>query len=277
VILTVNVGQDFGRNTTENFKFLTGLFEFLDDTRSSATVFIQSSAAETLSDLAFPKSAEIASGGDSGRNLTILTENEIADEITNSKKCLQAIFRTKVQGFRAPFFMPPANLWKALEATGYAYSSSMFQKDVHGKLPQDGVIYRDGVKEIPIQKMIILPVHFGLPSYRLLYPLSKLFVPRRPRIFYYSTAELSDIFPGQNEGLLSRIVLSINRGRRARRLLYPILNKFAPTVSISEFLKNCAPPPVIQPEPQADPRTEPEEKPQVEPPAEPPAKSPKNP
>jgi hypothetical protein len=273
VILTVNAGHDFGRNTTENFKFLTGLFEFMDDTKSSVTVFIQSSVADILSDISFPRSAEIASMSDSGKNMTILSENEIADEITKSKRSLQAIFKTTVKGFRAPFFAPPKDLWSLLGASGYTYSSSLLQKDVHAAVPKDGVIDKGGVKEIPVQKNKFFPGHFGLPSYRLFYPLSKLFVPKHPRIFYYSTAELFDPFPGKDEGFMNRLLLSVNLGRTARRILYPLLKKFAPTISILEFLQSREVPVPLPSEPPQEPQKEPPEQLAVKPP-ETPSKNP---
>ena len=89
---------------------------------------------------------------------------------------------------------------------------------------------------IPIQKMKLLPFGFGFPSYRFFYPFSKFLIPKDLKIFYYNPTELIEKFHGPTESIFTRLILSLRRGRRARQILYPFLEKFGPTESIASYL-----------------------------------------
>ena len=238
MILTVNVGGDWGRDTNENLDFLPGLFDFLEDTGSSATVFLQSKVAEKISDLGVPDSVELASLGVSGKSFGILTEDEIAEEIAASKKSLESIFKTKVLGFRTPDFFCSEELWPFLKVSGYVYSSSLSMGKKYKEIKFDAEPFeKEGIMEFPLQKTKIFPKTFNFHFFRRFYPFSKFFVPENCSLFSYDLTELLQTFPGSGLSWKKRLNLSINRGRKARKILYPFLEKNAPTSSIKEALK----------------------------------------
>jgi hypothetical protein len=243
-MLTVDVEHDWGAATNQNLQFLRGLFDFLDDTGGSATLFVLGEVAEKLAETGVPKGVEVASHGMSHANLQQVSEDELAEEVAQSKAVLETAFNRKVKGFRAPYFLPPDNLWEVLHATGYEYSSSLvagwFPRRYHNKVaskPFD----RDGVKELPVPTFRFLPFAFGLSFMRLLWPVSKLLVPNKPYLFYYHTTELMATPPGDEEPRWVRLLYGLHRGMRARRMLYGFLEGKAPTSSVEQVLSGKVP------------------------------------
>ncbi|TRO62035.1 hypothetical protein E2P64_00690 [Candidatus Bathyarchaeota archaeon] len=239
VILTVDVEYDWGAATTDNLQFLTGLYNFLDDTNSRATLFVLGDIAEKVAEFGVSKNVEIASHSMSHANLREASEEELVNEIEGSKNLLEKTFETKVYGFRAPFFTPPDSLWDILKRVGYHYSSSLvagyFPGRYNNKI-ESRPFDKEGIKEYPLQSFRFLHFPLGLSFMRLMYPVSKLMVPKKPYMFYYHTTELLRTWPGEEEPLGIRLMYGINRGRRARRLLYSFLEKHAPTKSIRDHL-----------------------------------------
>ena len=95
---------------------------------------------------------------------------------------------------------------------------------------------KDGITELPFQKTRFFPFTFNFQFYRRFYPFSKLFVPKECSLFYYDLTELLQTFPGSGLSWKERLLLSINRGRKARKILYPFLEENAPTQSIQDAL-----------------------------------------
>lgn len=237
MILTVDVEYDWGYETLDNLVFLRGLFDFLDDTDSSATLFITGNIAEKVEEFGVSKRVEIASHSMNHSYMRTLTEEEVLSELQESKVTLEKVFNTKVHGFRAPYFLPPENLWILLRDLGYTYSSSL----VAGRFPgrynnkiSDRPFEKDGIKEYPIQGVKLLKTPFGFPFMRTFHPLSKVFAPNEPYIFYYHLTELLEKRPGPKEPLSARLFGGIRRGRSSRKILYNFLNENAPTNSIRD-------------------------------------------
>ena len=234
MILTVNVGHDWGYKTLGRLVFLRGLFDFLEDNDSSATLFVVGNIAEKVEEFGVPKRVEIASHSMNHQDMSVLTEEEILTELQESKATLETVFKTKVHGFRAPNFIPPKNLWILLRDLGYTYSSSL----VAGRFPgrysnkiSDRPFDKDGIKEYPIQGVKLFKTPFGFPFVRSFHPLSKILAPE-PYIFYYHLTELLEKRPGPEVPLYARLLGGMHRGRGARKILYNFLNDNAPTKSI---------------------------------------------
>jgi len=239
MILTLDIEYDWGFETTKNFIFLRGIFDWLEDTKSSATLFVTGNIAESLKDIGLPKRIEIASHSMTHPDLTKISENDLVNEIQESKATLESILKTKVKGFRAPYFMTPSNLWEILAQSGYKYSSSLvagyFPKRYHNKI-KPFPFKRNGITEVPIPHFKLIHVPFGLSFMRLMWPFSKILTPKKPYLFYYYPTELLAEPPGPKEGKLIRILYGINRGQKARKILYQFLQKQGQTVSILEYL-----------------------------------------
>jgi|GEM_PF-5308453 len=239
MILTLDIEHDWGLETTKSFMFLSGIFNWLEDTKSSATLFVTGNVAEPLNEIGLPKRVEIASHSMSHPDLTKISENDIINEIQESKATLESILKTKVKGFRAPYFMAPPNLWEILFQSGYKYSSSLvagyFPKRYHNKI-KPFPFTRNGITEVPLQSFRLLHVPFGLSFMRIMWPFSKLITPKKPYIFYYHPTELLAEPPGPAEGKFIRILYGINRGQMARKILYQFLQKQGQAVSVSKYL-----------------------------------------
>ena len=240
MILTVDIERDWGMETTKNFQFLSGLFNWLEDTKSSATFFVAGNIAEPLNEVGVPKRVEIASHTMNHVNLQKVSENDVINEVQESKATLESIFNTKVNGFRAPYFLAPENLWEVLSQNGYTYSSSLavgwFPKRYYNRI-KPKPFKRNGVTELPVPKFRFIPFAFGLPFMRLMWPISKLLTPRNPYMFYYHPTELLAEKPGPQEGKYVSLLYGLHRGQRARRLLYDFLEKKEQTTSIEKYLK----------------------------------------
>jgi len=237
VILTVDVEYDWGYETLDNLVFLRGLFDFLDDSDSSATVFIAGNIAEKVEEVGVSKRVEIASHSMTHPYMRTLTEEEVLSELQESKVMLEKVFNTKVHGFRAPYFMPPENLWILLRDLGYTYSSSLVAGRFPGKYNNkisNRPFEKDGIKEYPIQGAKLLKTPFGFPFMRFLHPFSKVFIPNELYMFYYNLSELLEKRPGPKEPIYTRLLYGIRRGRKARKILYNFLNENVPTKSIRD-------------------------------------------
>ena len=243
MILTIDVEADWDsrtRDATHSFRHLHDIFGLLEDRDSSATLFVVSDLADQLKDAGIPKKFEIASHSKSHHFLSRLTPKQRISEIRDSKKQLERKFGTKVKGFRAPGFMTYPEMWKDLKSAGYTYSSSLVSGWFPGRYRHffsEPHFQRDGVTEIPLQHFHMIPVAFGLPYYRLLYPFSPLLRPSRPRIFYMHPTEFLKTYPSAEEGALVRFLYSLRRGGKAKALFKKILDRHGPATTVDAYLK----------------------------------------
>ena len=225
----MHVGFDWGYDTTENFHFLEGLWDFLDDTRSRATLFVVGNVAERLAQSGISKRVEVASLGMSGEAVAELDEDKLLEELKSSKAMLESMFHGKVKGFRAPGFRPNLKQWELLKLLGYEYSSSTLPSVIprrHG-VPREPFRFQ-GIVELPASGLF-LP--FGLTLLRF-FPPAKLL---SARTFVYSTTEL--IAKAPNTSLPRRLLAGFRRGKPARKVLYDYLYGHAPTSSVEQYLR----------------------------------------
>ncbi|MBR9680174.1 MAG: polysaccharide deacetylase family protein [Candidatus Altiarchaeota archaeon] len=237
MILTIDIEPDWGYDSSDNLQFLPEIFDFLRSINSCATLFIVGSLADRFKDIRIPKKFEIASHSMNHRDLTKLDEQEQMNEIVQSKEVLEHKLKTKINGFRAPFFLAPDHLWSLLGSAGYSYSSSLvsgfFPGRYKNKIP-DKPFERQGIKEIPLQSFQIFGFPFGLSFLRIAHPISNRFVPKDKRIFYFHPTELLERRPGPLESKLVRLFYQINRGKKAKKILFDFLESQAPTQSIRQ-------------------------------------------
>lgn len=104
------------------------LRDALDDHDAATTWFVVSSVAEAYPDAvrSIPvERDEIGSHTHTHRLLTSLDPADRREELTRSRVILEDTTGATVSGFRAPAFDIPADHFKALDAAGYAYDSSV--------------------------------------------------------------------------------------------------------------------------------------------------------
>jgi len=241
VILTIDVEADWdsGSKKTESFRHLPDIFEMLEETNSSATLFVVADVAKELKSLGVPKTLEIASHSLSHRFMDRATPEQRRKELVESRTVLDKVFKTEVIGFRAPGFLTYDSMWEDLWKAGYFYSSSLVSGVFPGRYLHffKGPFFRNHILELPLQHFRLVPVAFGLPYYRLLYPLSKIIHPKNPRIFYMHPTEFMETYPSAEKNRLIRRMYSIRRGEKARRIFKEVFAKFGPTTSIKSYLK----------------------------------------
>lgn len=234
MILTLDVERDWERGGTKNLELLPKIFDLLEDHDSRATLFIVSSIAGEVSEIGVPKKFEIASHGKTHIRLDRAEREKVREEIVESKRELEELFKRKVTGFRAPYFVLPKNSYGILKEAGYIYSSSR----AFGIFPGRYVNFSTrpekigGVWEFPVSGFLIF--NFGLSWIRLFWPFSRFFLPSAPQVFYFHPTELLEEAP--KLGLIGKFY-GRNRGKKAWEILEEIMARYGPTESFAYYLR----------------------------------------
>jgi polysaccharide deacetylase family protein (PEP-CTERM system associated) len=151
-----------------------------------ATFFVLGWLAERLPHLVREIAArghEVASHGLSHRMCQPLSDADLRDELTGSKRLLEDITGAEVAGFRAPNFSVDDRVLELIRECGYQYDSSYNSFSLHGRYgkitlngqPRAGIAYElsDNFFELPVSNLSLscLPTlgtlahlrHFCLP------------------------------------------------------------------------------------------------------------------
>lgn len=157
---------------------------------------------------------------DSGRALA---------ELRDSRRAIEDITGHSCTAFRAPFFDPPAALGPLLEEAGYTWSSSKapFSPVAHYRwLRQTKRPHRwanSRIPELPVSRVLGLPMPDGLSYRRLFWPLTAL-SRRPPAMFYLHPYELLEDWDAFGLSATMRAFMSWRRGTWARRHLWQLLD-----------------------------------------------------
>lgn len=147
------------------------ILEVLDETRTLATFFTLGWVAERYPAMVRRIAAgghEIGSHGMSHRMLTELTPAEMRAEARDSRRLLEDLSGTRVEGYRAPSYtIDRRTLWAldVLIEAGYAYDSSMFpirgRRYGHPEGPTRPTrlpVGRDEIAEFPMTTIGVGPI-----------------------------------------------------------------------------------------------------------------------
>lgn len=205
---------------------------------------------------------ELASHGYDHIRADKLSEPEFRADVGRTRRLLEDLGGVAVKGYRAPTFsIGTKNLWafRALEAEGYAYSSSIYpvRHDLYGMPGANRFPFRPdnaALWELPMTTLVLggqnLPWSGG-GYFRLLpYPLYKrglariLESDRRPGIFYFHPWEIDPAQPVvANVRLRARLRHRLNLAQMERRLSR-LLRDFAWNRVDRVFAAELASPPV---------------------------------
>lgn len=184
---------------------------------------------------------EIGSHGLTHRLLSDMPEDELALELSESRRQLQEGLETEVIGFRAPFLKTPQRWFQSLAAAGYRYdSSSGSVAPSPANLPPSGwrAVRRGGILEIPTTTLCTGWFPFSLTYLRLLAPFGEALVPRRAAIMYLHLHELAAPSLAKVLPMPLRAILRRGTGPRAWAILDRLLAKVARrSVTCREFLR----------------------------------------
>jgi peptidoglycan/xylan/chitin deacetylase (PgdA/CDA1 family) len=242
-MVTVDVEPDWGiRGCQAIREVLPRLSDLFRRRRVRATFFVVADLLESCAELFREAFAghEIASHGLTHRVLAGLGEGEVAFELAESRRRLEAAFGCRVAGFRAPFLRTPPGWFRLLRGAGYAYDSS------HGAVapsprnarPKPWRVTREaGIAEIPAAALRTGWVPFSLTYLRLLAPLGeRLISPRAPVVFFH-LHELAEPSLVRALPWPMRAALRRNSGAAAWPILDRMLAQCAGrSVTCSEFL-----------------------------------------
>jgi peptidoglycan/xylan/chitin deacetylase (PgdA/CDA1 family) len=242
-MVTVDVEPDWGiRGCQAIREVLPRLSDLFRRRRVRATFFVVADLLESCADLFREALAghEIASHGLTHRILAGLAEKEVAFELVESRRRLEAAFGSRVAGFRAPFFRTPPGWFRLLEAAGYLYDSSY---GAVAPSPRNApsrswrVTREDGIAEIPAAALRTGWIPFSLTSLRLLAPLGERLISPGAPVIYFHLHELAEPSLAQVLPWRRRVPLRRNSGAAAWGILDRTLERCAArSVTCSEFL-----------------------------------------
>lgn len=197
---------------------LSKLFETLEETNSSATVFTNTTQSKLLKKIGVPPSIEIASTIPCNKLFSSYSAKKRRKLLLKSKYALEKQFKIEIMGFRAPNFQFYDDLWVDLWETGHFYSSSVSP----GPFTPKSSIFKspfvqNHILELPLQQFKGLSLPFNFKNYRKLRPVSKLLLPKIPRIFQIDLKNFSTVDNSFN-------------------IFDSIFSKLGPTTSIQNFL-----------------------------------------
>ncbi len=113
---------------------------------------------------------EVASHGYSHRMCNGLAEADLRQELRDSKRLLEDLIDTEVQGFRAPNFSIDERVLAAIRGCGYRYDSSYNNFALHGRYgrialnggPKVGIAHKveEHFFELPVSNLPVFPSSF---------------------------------------------------------------------------------------------------------------------
>jgi peptidoglycan/xylan/chitin deacetylase (PgdA/CDA1 family) len=242
-MVTVDVEPDWGiRGCQAIREVLPRLSDLFRRRNVRATFFVVADLLESCADLFREAFAghEVASHGLTHRILAGIGEKEVAFELAESRRRLEAAFGRRVTGFRAPFLKTPPGWFRLLKAAGYEYDSSRgaVAPSPRNARPKSWRVTReDGIAEIPATALRTGWIPFSLTYLRLLAPLGERLVSPRSPIIYFHLHELADPALARLLPLRLRLPLRRNAGPAAWPILDRTLERCARrSVTCSEFL-----------------------------------------
>jgi peptidoglycan/xylan/chitin deacetylase (PgdA/CDA1 family) len=242
-MVTVDVEPDWGIRGCQAIRdVLPRLSDLFRRRNVRATFFVVADLLESCADLSREAFSghEVASHGLTHRILAGLGKEEVAFELAESRRRLEAAFGRPVAGFRAPFLRTPPEWFRRLKAAGYKYDSSRGAVSPSPRNPRPRswrVTREDGIAEIPTAALRTGWIPFSLTYLRLLAPLGERLVSPRAPMIYLHLHELAE--PSLVRVLPWRLRLTLQRNSGAAA--WPILDRTlarcaSRSVTCSQFL-----------------------------------------
>lgn len=237
-VMTVDLEYDFETKQDQNLRYIVPkLLDFLEEQNVTVTFFVLGEIAEKYPKLIkkISKKHEIASHS---YDHSYLNETNLDFQLRKSKHAIERL-GIKCKGFRAPYFVYPSNLFKALKENGYKYDSSIssfFPGRYNNLLVSTKPHWRKGIVELPMSNFVGKFLSSGLPYYRICYPVSKMF--KIPYMFYMHPCEFLKKQPKFKQNILIRKMYSRNQGEKAWKIFTKLIqNSKCNWIGCDEFIK----------------------------------------
>ncbi|WP_300667736.1 DUF3473 domain-containing protein [Desulfoluna sp.] len=244
------------------------LLDFLDSRSGvyqiKATFFVLGWLAERYPRLVseiHARGHEVASHGYNHRMVPLCSDNELFEDLSSSRKCLEDILGKQVKGYRAPSFSIEPRLIGMLKRCGYHYDSSYNSFSGHGRygtmadVPKAsrGIFeWPEGLYEIPVSNLMFrnrtIPWGGGgffrlIPERAYTYGVKKKVDQSRVFLFYIHPWEID---PGQPRVTQASIGFKfrhyVNLNKTLGKLAF-LMNHLPETsfLTCSEYLDNVTP------------------------------------
>jgi len=173
IAITIDVESDWGGRVSDCYGIEYGLpyiLELLDSLKIKATFFISGVVVAKHKDIICSISEsghEIASHSLTHENHSILTKEELIENIGKSKQLSEDEIGVKPLGFRVPQFRINEELFDVLSDLDFKYDSStiklVFPTRCSGlSIPNEPFLLKNGLLEIPVSSMPYIKIPFGL-------------------------------------------------------------------------------------------------------------------
>ena len=173
VAITIDVETDWGGRVDECYGIeygLTYILDLLENLNIKATFFISGVVVAKYKDIICrisESSHEIASHSLTHENHSILTKEELFENISKSKQLIEDEIGVKALGFRVPQFRVNKELFAVLSDLDFKYDSSMIKSVFPTRysslsIPNEPFLLKGGLLEIPVSVMPYIKIPFGL-------------------------------------------------------------------------------------------------------------------
>lgn len=199
VMVTLDIEGDDGTSSLRGLENLPRLIDGFESRGISTTLFVVGALArahsKTLRALS-DRGHEVASHSMTHAALSRCEPSQRRAELRDSRAALEDATGKPCVGFRAPYFDLPRGLGHELAAAGYRWSSSKAPFSPlagyrHWFATNRGphALDESSVIELPVPRMLGLPIPEGLSYRRLFWPLSAL-ARTPPTVFYLHPYEV---------------------------------------------------------------------------------------
>ena len=173
ITITIDVESDWGGRVSDCYGIKYGLayiLELLASFKIKATFFISWVVVAKHKDIICRISEsghEIASHSLTHENHSILTKEELFENISKSKQLIEDEIGVKPLGFRAPQFRVNEEIFDVLYNLDFKYDSSMIKSVFPTRysslsIPNEPFLFKNGLLEIPVSTMPYVKIPFGL-------------------------------------------------------------------------------------------------------------------
>ena len=234
VAITLDVEGDFGTSELRGVdEALPELLDGFAEREVRAVLFVVGEVARQRGSM-LRRAAEaghaIGSHGLTHRPFSKLTGDERRRELAESKALVEAATGQPCVAFRAPFFDAPDDLGRLLDETGYRWSSSKAPfsplsryRWLSAREPHRWAGAR--TVELPVSRLLGLPMPEGLSYRRLFWPLTAL-ATRPPSMFYLHPYELLDEVSAFGHSRAWKMLMTVRQGAWARRELWRLVDQW---------------------------------------------------
>lgn len=232
-VISVDVERDFGTSRLEGVdRILPELLDGFDARGIRSVLFVVGEVAQARPALLRSAAERGHLVGSHSMTHAALSQLDMAarrSELVDSRRAIEDVTGKPCIAFRAPYFDASEDLGPLLEEAGYHWSSSKapFSPKAHYRWWKDTraphLLAGSSVVELPVDRVLGLPMPDGLSYRRAFWPLTAL-ARTPPSMFYLHPYELLEPTDRSDVPAWMNRLMSLRQGSWARRYLWQRLN-----------------------------------------------------